>query len=160
MCAVRDGSNRSSNKWSNKWMVRSLRGNPLAEVSESSGDGSRVGPCFLTEREEGSHGVLLPIRTLLNATRCGGVMRGTYDGIPSSRGGGTRTLNRWFWRPVLCQIELHPCPRRPLSCGSGSTRRGPPEFPFSTPILSRRFPAAFRSVSQNAVGRPLSGEDV
>ncbi len=29
-------------------------------------------------------------------------------GSSCSRGGGTRTPNRWFWRPVLCQIELRP----------------------------------------------------
>ena len=26
------------------------------------------------------------------------------------RGGGTRTRNRWFWKPVLCQLSYTPSP--------------------------------------------------
>src|SRR3954462_3322373 len=29
----------------------------------------------------------------------------------NGRDNRTRTYNRRFWRPVLCQIELHPCGR-------------------------------------------------
>src|SRR5579875_3094573 len=32
----------------------------------------------------------------------------TFHGRTASRAGGTRTPNRRFWRPVLCQIELLP----------------------------------------------------
>ena len=38
----------------------------------------------------------------------------------SSRGGGTRTPSRWFWRPVLCQLSYAP------GCGGARDAREPP----------------------------------
>ena len=38
----------------------------------------------------------------------------------SSRGGGTRTPSRWFWRPVLCQLSYAP------GCGGAHDAREPP----------------------------------
>ena len=43
------------------------------------------------------------------------------------RGDRTRTCNRWFWRPVLYQIELHPyrtCPYLVSRCSRCCRQRG------------------------------------
>src|SRR5690349_8087103 len=46
------------------------------------------------------------------ATLCGPAAGGF--GGSSGRGDRTRTYNRWFWRPVLCQLSYTPARGSPL----------------------------------------------
>src|SRR5262245_47774145 len=64
------------------------------------------------------------------------------------RGGGTRTPNRRFWRPVLCQVELRP------SDGTGPARKAGTRLPSIGPPRARAKREASSLRRSNAVPGP------
>ena len=75
------------------------------------------------------------------------------------RGGGTRTPNRRFWRPVLCQVELRP------SDGTGPARKAGTRLPsIGRPARARqrmsllRFPQVTPDIRPVEARRPQALE--